>query len=526
MFEIIKEAVAERDLRFVGEVDPNVFDQEITIALGTDRRDSAFDNVTVKFGEFTFSRRMSSFEIGDKDGACILQGSLIGGGGRRTADKMDANCILMLDIDTGMPLEELSPKLIENGLACLVWTTHSHLKEVSEVSENALLSWLKSQKRALNAETLPDDLQAYLREVKAYEPQVLESLTYDGCREDDKGVIHCLRHRPMPKLRLLFLLKKPFEFGEGSSRKERIKSWKSFYKEVADRLGVPFDESCSDPSRLMYTPRRAEGSETGDGLHEIVLFAGSALDLENLDACLPPLPVQASNDDLSEASAVEASKPTSVANSAPFCTKNLTNFVRCAGHDFEMADFMVDSYGEEHIRRGNLEDGRFDFRCPREEWHSEPNDEDTAFHVINASVNDGNGFAAWCLHNGCKQEWGDDRLRVLDSICQDLAIDDAMELITPTWVPNIVQPEHVDDAIEALGDDAAPEHLELIYQKIARLDRPAYDEHFIKAISAKTAMPVKSIRDCIASERRKWKKEATQQQGSGQSPGTRGLRRP
>ncbi len=38
MFEIIKEAVAERDLRFVGEVDPNVFDQEITIALGTDRR--------------------------------------------------------------------------------------------------------------------------------------------------------------------------------------------------------------------------------------------------------------------------------------------------------------------------------------------------------------------------------------------------------------------------------------------------------------------------------------------------------
>ncbi len=69
---------------------------------------------------------MSSFEIGDKDGACILQGSLIGGGGRRTADKMDANCILMLYIDTGMPLEELSPKLIENGLACLVWTTYSH----------------------------------------------------------------------------------------------------------------------------------------------------------------------------------------------------------------------------------------------------------------------------------------------------------------------------------------------------------------------------------------------------------------
>ena len=93
-------------------------------------------------------------------------------------------------------------------------------------------------------------------------------------------------------------------------------------------------------------------------------------------------------------------------------------FAALAADKFEMATFMVDKYGEDDIRREKAE-GQIDFRCPREDFHTDVRSDDTAFHVINASANDGNGFAAWCMHDGCTSEWNGDRLRVLDTVCQD-----------------------------------------------------------------------------------------------------------
>lgn len=175
---------------------------------------------------------------------------------------------------------------------------------------------------------------------------------------------------------------------------------------------------------------------------------------------------------------------------------------------------MADSYGEVNIRR-EKSDGEFDFRCPREDFHSEASDDDTAFHVKNASANDGKGFAAWCMHDGCKHEWDGDRLKVLDTVCQDLGIEDALDLICPEWTPGVdrpsttgttsVKPEEISAEIDALDEGANPVELEKIYRMIAVLGRPPFDKQFADAIKEKTGTGKKEFDKCLSAERRKLK---------------------
>jgi hypothetical protein len=128
----------EYDLVQMGKVDDAIMEREITIALGRNRFDVNFKNITGTFEQF-LKHILGNFQQGEKDGQCILQGALVDNGGQRKAKSMTGNCILMLDIDTGVSITDLEGKLISISPLCVVWNTHSHGAEQTEIAESAFV---------------------------------------------------------------------------------------------------------------------------------------------------------------------------------------------------------------------------------------------------------------------------------------------------------------------------------------------------------------------------------------------------
>ena len=65
-------------------IDETIGSLPIEIAFGRDREDKNFKNNRAKFGDLPAALE---FQFGDKDGMCILQGALVGGGGQRLAEE-------------------------------------------------------------------------------------------------------------------------------------------------------------------------------------------------------------------------------------------------------------------------------------------------------------------------------------------------------------------------------------------------------------------------------------------------------
>ena len=235
-------------LHIEGTIEEKILDRQLKIAIGKNKTDTHFINVEQPLGKW-LQTLLGNFQKGEKDGVCILQGAVVGTGGRRTAKAMTENCILMLDIDTGVTIDELEEKLGSISPLCLLWTTHSHGTKQTQITESSFHSWATKNKIELNDESLPEALVRYLREVKKYKEAVLDGATYGGRQHGSNGVCYCVNHMPLQKFRLLFLLKEPFSFSEGGTQEERIKKWKKLIENVSDRLDVPYDTSCVDPSR-------------------------------------------------------------------------------------------------------------------------------------------------------------------------------------------------------------------------------------------------------------------------------------
>ncbi len=76
--------------------------------------------------------------IGPKDGRAFLQGATLNGG-RKAADIRDLS-IIVLDIDGGTTLNEIREKVRARGLACAIYTTHSHSEEKHKLRAVFLLA--------------------------------------------------------------------------------------------------------------------------------------------------------------------------------------------------------------------------------------------------------------------------------------------------------------------------------------------------------------------------------------------------
>lgn len=409
--------IHHKDAVFLDYIDDVVVSHPVTISVGRNRQDKAFRNTTSTVANLI--DMLAEFEIGPKDGRCIVSGEVIGG--QRLANNMRANSVLMLDIDNGMSLETMVQKAKHAGLLTIIWTTHSHNKNTSSVKESVLQQFLNKRRQALAFED--DDLYVqvcdYLRDKKHYETYVLQEGKFLRREHNAGGVEYVIEHAPMPRFRALFVLAAPYSFSEGGPQRARIEGWRTRYKRFCEALGVTHDESCEDPSRLMYTPRKATRESEG----AIYVVPGTLLSLEDY---APQTNAFIDNVNVKQARGVVVDGE-GVARYYVPTTPDLLAFARGAADFNAVAAF--ETIAPDDVRGPAAQGNGICFTCPNEDMHTNPSPDDKAFFITSDPTGGTEGKGVWymgCLHAGCKDESKGDRLWYLDKLCSKygLTVDD------------------------------------------------------------------------------------------------------
>lgn len=480
-----------KDAQALGAIDPSILNRSVTIALGQNRHDKNWRNFTGTVGQVL--EFLGTFQRGDKDGQCMLQGALVGT--QRIAKNVIRNDFLIIDIDTGMSVEEVGTIINQRNLFCVLWTTHSFGKDTTEIAEEHFLRWCKKNgKPVAVGPTIQDQLYQYLKEEKRYRPAVFTTFEYKGRFLVEGGMKYVVKHAPMPKLRVCFLLSKPFDFTEGSSQKTRIEEWKQAYVNASAWLGVAYDSSCVDPSRLMYTPRIPANAEIKEGAHEIIIFDGECLNIDALkdDAFGVVGNMMRVLED--EGIADNEDRP-----KHNFKTPNLLKFVK-EHPDFDIIGFLEATAPDDRRSPGDAE--KVDWTCPNEESHTTMNAEDRAF----MATFDGENWYAGCLHDGCKHASGGDRLWYLDMLCQKYGINDAMELTAWSGQAQVKQIEaskavetsndknRLETLIAELTNGTSFEDLDKVLTAVGLIDNPILRDKYIDEIAEKTTHKVNPIK--------------------------------
>jgi hypothetical protein len=364
-----------------------------------------------------------------KEGKCILQGALIGG--ERKSKAATCNHILMLDADAGDGIQTVIETIKRLGLFAIVYSTHSHMKPISSIGKDELLKFVGKDAQTYTLE----DAGRYLTQKKRYRPMILKDATILKEEFAKDGMTVFVKHADMPKFRVVFVLKEPFDFGKRHARQaDAISEWKDRHRGVAKLLDVAADRATVDPARVMYTPRHTPGAP-----FEMHVIAGRALDIDVDCERVKEGGSGASNDDpfADAASETGASKST-------YKTKGLLQFFAKYGDRFEADDFFLemDPDGDRGSRASGP--GRT-HRCPNDDAHTDAgNPEDKGFFCVNASEDTREQATARCSHDSCQ---GLDRINFIDIICEREGIANAEELVK-RWVPRTVEDDE-EEAAEA-----------------------------------------------------------------------------
>lgn len=374
------------DANVHGQLDTDLLNREICIgvsAQGAQTKPGRWRNVSMKVGELI--HMLSRHEVGEKDGRCLLQGEVIDG--QRRANAIKSTDLIILDLDTGDDIDAVREKIQSLGLFAVIYTTYSHMKPVTAIRKDAVIKWLGEER-----EPTTQDVVRYLREVKRYRSYILDNATLVGTTHTAEGVMLSVAHAPMPKFRVVFVQHEKFVFSTRSlNPKKAIDEWKERYAGVSDLINAAYDRSCTDPSRLMYTPRKPENSVG----HRIEIIAGAALNINNV-----------------KRTTQKTGWDRFIIEDTEYKTPDLMQFLAKNGDKFEAADFFADHLED----RGGRNGSGGHFCCPNDEAHTNAGDpEDKGFFAINASdATETKGFVAKCMHDSCSEL---DRGHFIDLVC-------------------------------------------------------------------------------------------------------------
>lgn len=406
-------------------VEDAILDRVLEIAHGQFMMDRNFRNVA--YTGKTLLQRLSTFARGAKDGTCILQGAVVeppagARGTQRLAVNMSKNCLLMADFDQGDTPEEIIAKITAQKLFAVVWTTHSHMKPITEVPEKPLLLWLKN--KGIDTSDA-DEAQVidYLREFSKIYPKFLTDakLIVRG-QKAGIGRFYKMQHAPLPRCRALFILKDKFDFATRKGSQEQvIGEWKALYAGFCENvLKTTYDTKCVDPSRLMYLPRIADDADISQ--HSITVVPGGFLDLEKVTPAVKGVRAPAVSGPGIHNFATGGGSGSAGSEATAFKTPWLKEFLAKFANDFE-AETWVKDHDEQEL-------------CPFSDHHTPtPSGVDTGFKAWNASNRD-SGFNMQCSHacGGDPQRGQNavtgkqDRALYLDALCVKFGITNASEL--------------------------------------------------------------------------------------------------
>lgn len=486
------------DQETLARIDPAILHREVEVACGSHKEDKNFRTVKASFGQL-LDGLLGTFRVGDKDGLCILSGGLVTPSGcQRIAKNVTRNHLMMFDHDTGVPVEEICAKIEALGYFAVVYTTYSHLKPTTEVAESQVTKWLTKvgQKAGQDGNITPEQAADFIRENKKIVPDILAAISrVERVMVAGKGVVYRITHAPMPRCRSVLVLKDPFDFAQRGTQAQAIAEWKEKYTRVATLIDGTFDSSCTDPSRLMYTPVKAP--DAAPGTHEWYVVPGGMVDLTRL-------PVTQSDDPYER---FRAQGGDGDAVRLDLKTPNLAPFLRGYADDFEAQEWLL-SVAPEDLRDNKGD--RIAFCCPNEDNHTEINPQDQAFVTWNASSRpDGHGFHMLCMHDTCKSASHEKRAWYLDLLCQKYGVEDAMELraFCPRWEEEQEAERKrradLDTLIEALTDKPSADDINAVVQMIAALPQDDARVHLaIAAVGEKTRLGKKRVDDLVRAARK------------------------
>lgn len=328
----------------------------------------------------------------EKEGMCIVLGESVGRS--RKAKAMSTMYATGLDIDSGASLDAVLNRIEELGIFCVAYTTFSHGKRGLDLPRDEVLRKLK-----VSGDLSLDQIKQYLREHSKdrYEEHFLEGLTIlHQKKQTTKGIVVRLDSPSLDKFRLIFPLAEPVHLIDlADTQAESLTVWENKVTGLArNLLGVHFDTSCTDPSRLFFLPRHPKDGEWGS-----YVVRGRPLTFDEIEPMKKSLYTSKRDDQNPFEMAGgenEDKPPMALAPSG----MSLNAWHTRVKDRFQIAD-LLESYCSDKIRvAGGEAEGSVHIECPFEHEHSEEGG--TACMAINALDSESEFWTWFCHHDSCQ----------------------------------------------------------------------------------------------------------------------------
>lgn len=438
-----------------------------------------------------------------KDGLAFVLAEIIGLERKKAAVRV---CYAIgLDIDVGVPGVVIDDSLIKAGITGVRYTTHSHAKTSSKLLKDRITRWAKKHDLGSVDQAV---IQRFLREESRWDEGIIETVEYAGDVQEPEGFMVDLRHKAMPKHRVIVYLAAGVELTKiGETHDEGMKKWAKACYALAKLLGdLPLDRSAIDPSRLFYFARHAPGAA-----FEVSIAGGRLLSFDELDLD--------GVGDAAEPGTFEALLEAEIKTDEKTKSKSTTEHGRDLGHwskdhadRFQIVDLIRD-HADDRIRtNGNP---KIDIECAFDEEHSDPgNPEDKGCFAVNAGEGESPVFTLKCQHDSCANRTNLDHLgkMLADGWFSREALDDDSYYSEPDDVaaPVVIKgasaaPPTTDDireAIKALPPKKEGPDVKPLLDMIARLDDYDDRETMIGLLRGASGRTVGDLRKGVA-ERRK-----------------------
>lgn len=377
---------------------------------------SSVSNRHFKTKELTLQGILKVFrvhvEAERKDGPCFMSGHLLGE--RRLAVSVPQVDCLVYDIDGTQTWQEIDASLDAGRIVAVLYTTYNHLSTTTEIQTTAYSKWA-----ARVGEREIPDLDAMLKYLAQNKKGHLKNVTLrDGTEHTSDGVVYVVTHAPVHKVRIVIPLARPIVIKNLAPDTERaIQVFKSIYHGVGEALGLKFDVSCSDPSRLHYLPSHPKGAKNDTFFTRRYLEhpkTGAKFGLMDwtayprVDPRDNKLKIDTANGRLKQ----RGSEYYRVKDRAGH-TIDLKRWAAQCGKDFDIEGVLA-THAPDTVGRSRASGSGFHIVCPFEAEHTTPGGTGTWC----ANCDSERSWQIACCHNACKAA-GRDRLDFLRQLILD-----------------------------------------------------------------------------------------------------------
>lgn len=410
-------------------------------------------------------------EAKTKHGGAIVLGETLDG--QRNAESVKSLSAVVIDIDSGPNVDQVTAKLLEHGLLAVVYTSFNHNKTEVVLKHDDILRKLKISETP----TRPQ-VQEYLRahSKERYDEAFIQKVEIvDARRQTADGLRVVLKTPPLEKFRVVVPLAEPVELADLAPT---VQKWKDVWADkvtgfVLNVLGVSFDSTSCDVNRLFYTPRHKKGAE-----FRSILIQGNPLRYEDIKPSSKDAYVRDRSGGASDNPFLHGD--TQADNEPPQCHTpggEIINLWHRKAKDRFLLPQLIEAEAPERVRR-HVSEGKIEIECPFEDQHSKEGGTGTV--CMDPQTNEQEVWTASCPHDSCQ---GRHKFEFLEEMLkqgwfsEDHMKDDS-EFMLPSNEPDVPTEEEkieerkkktfLDEAKE-LGEDPSEGDISRVFRRMVKL---------------------------------------------------------